>query len=225
ELQYVEDRNAAAVRGRAGGKVDAVEGDVGQAGIASRLPCRGDLGRIVVDAAIGEVQPGSAQGVREQADAAAQVEQWRTGAAQRVDDTGIQRIRAQLGARIEVVHAAAMPAFGRKRRRDALRRLPIEGAGIAHAIASSLRATGNASSTQRRYIAAEGCSPSSTSIAGSAPCWRATGAMSTNSTSCIAHTPAATALYASRSCAIRATSRPEPAPNGVTPQSGIASTM
>jgi hypothetical protein len=154
ELQDIEQGDAAAVRGQARGQVDAVETDIGQPGVAGRALRLRDLAGVVVDAAVGQRDPGRAQRMREQADAAAQVEQRRVAAAQRIDHARIQRIAAQLGARVVVVGAVAVPAVRQEMAGDAQRSVAVErpaGDGDRrrrHRGASNRRATGSARRVQ-----------------------------------------------------------------------------
>lgn len=69
----------------------------------------------------------------------------------------------------------------------------------------------------------DGCKPSPASSSGRCVASRVSGVMSMKATPASAHNVRAAALWASISRATVAASRPIPAANGVTPQSGIDS--
>src|SRR5690606_36122163 len=124
------------------------------------------------------------QRVGQQPKPAAQVEQRRGGAAQCIAHTRVQRIAAKLAAAVVVVPTVAEQAVGQERGGDRVDALACQRArGRFHQCSPSSRsATGNASRIHSSYIAAEGCRPSSTSIAFSAPRLRLIPVMSTKAT-------------------------------------------
>src|SRR5690606_19783382 len=168
----------------------------------------------------------AAQRVCQQAQAAAQVEQRRLVAAQRVEYPRVQRIGAQFGQGVVVVVAVAQRPFGQEGAGDAPGGVGIHRprGAVVHGADSNPRATGRASCAQAAYIAADGCRPSSASIAGSAPCARLCAVTSTKATPRPSQASRARALNASSSRATCVRSRPDWRANGVTPQSGIDST-
>ena len=128
--QHVQERHAAGVAGQAMRQVEHVEARPGQAGTrGDRLRAR-DLAGIDVHAQVRHRLPIGAQGVGEQAQPAAQVQQRRLAAAQRRQRARIQRIGAQLGLRVVVVVAIAVPALGQEGAGDARGVVAIEGAGV-----------------------------------------------------------------------------------------------
>src|SRR5690606_646955 len=168
----------------------------------------------------------AAQRVRQQAEPAAQVDQRRGVPAQQVEHARVQRVGAQLRQRVVVVVAVAERALGQEGAGDAPGGFRLHGPrdGPVHGRDSSPRATGSASCAQAVYIAAEGCRPSSASIAGLAPWARLCAVTSTKATPRPSQVSRATALKASSSRATWSRSRPDWRANGVTPQSGIDST-
>src|SRR5690606_14409643 len=208
-----------------------------EAGAVRQAPALGDgaaaadLVGVDVHAVPGHRLPVQAQRVQQQAQAAAEVEHRRGGAAQGLEHAGIQRVGAQLGERVVVVVAVAVEALRQEGARDGAglrgRERGVggpEGHGVVLGGWSRRRATGRARRVHSAYMETEGCRPSSASMPGSAPRARLAGVMSTKATPRAAQAWRAAALQASSSRAMAATSRPEAAPNGVTPQSGMEST-
>ena len=177
-LQYVEDGDAAPVRRQGMGQV----GELESCGRQSRLRCRTlgapDLRGIVVDAVVAQRLAVVAQGMREQAESAAEVEYRRAAAAQGLQHARIQRVAGELAA-----HVVVVPAVERIARQvgacDVQRLFAWQRWRVAVHGASNPRAIGNAMRTHSAYIAAEGCRPSSASISISAPRSRLIGVMST----------------------------------------------
>src|SRR5690606_25691092 len=135
------------------------------------------------------------QRMRQQSQPATEVQQRRGRATQCVADAGVQRVAAELGAAVVVVPAVAQRMAGSERGGDrACRRGAHRSGGGRHGVASIARATGNACCAHNSYIAADGCRPSSTTIAASPPCARLLPVMSTKATPCSAHSAAAMAL-------------------------------
>src|SRR5690606_13108546 len=162
--------------------------------------------------------------VRQQAQAAAQVQQRHGGALQGGAHTWVQRNAAQLGTRVEVVVAVAQDGAGQERGGDAPRAAGIQRCACIHGPcvhrASASHTAGRSSAAHSAYIAAEGCRPSAASIAASPPRARLTGAMSTQCAPARSAWAWHTALKASICAATCAGSRPSAWANGVTPQSG-----
>src|SRR5690606_34408008 len=193
---------------------------------------RGDLAVVVVHAEVAQGDALVLQGVGQQADAAAQVQQRAGGVAQGRAHARVQRVPAQLRPGVVVGVAVAQQGAGQEAAGDTRSGVPRQRSrlGSGHRVHGVLlpcrmaRAAGNASRAHRVYRAAEGCRPSSASMPGSAPRARLTGPMSTQCAPARAASSRQMALKASIWVATRARSRPWAKANGVTPQSGIAST-
>src|SRR5690606_13678629 len=103
-----------------------------------RLPLR-DLAGVVVDTAVIQADAMRRQRVRQQADAATDVEQRRIAATQRGGDAAIQRIAAELAA-----HVPVQPAIGQEGAGNALAGAGIQGIGHADIIAVGVFSTQSA---------------------------------------------------------------------------------
>src|SRR5690606_5249513 len=192
----------------------------------------GDLAVVVVHAEVAQGDALVVQGMGQQADAAAQVQQRPGGVAQRFAHARLQRVAAQLRPRVVVVVPVAQQGAGQERTGDAFGGVPRQRSrlGSGHRLqrgllpCSAARAAGSASADHRAYMLADGCRPSSASIAVSPPRSRLTGPMSTQCAPARAVSSRQMALKASIWLATRSRSRPWAKANGVTPQSGMAST-
>ena len=131
-----------------------------------------DLGRVVVDAAIGQRLAVQAQRVRQQAQAAAEVEHRRVAAAQRLSTPGYSGSLPSLARRVVVVVAIAERLPRQEGAGDAAWRWRGRTAACGQAVhrraspAAWRARPAMPAASIRAYIAAEGCRPSSASIAG-----------------------------------------------------------
>ncbi|MNM73713.1 hypothetical protein D3C81_854530 [compost metagenome] len=187
-LQHVQEGHAAVVFRHGGEQVDALEMGLCQCRTLGGEAPAPDLGVIVVHAPVGHVLAIAAQRMRQQAEPAAHVEQRRAAATQGLQHARVERIAAQFEQGVEVVTTVAPGPLRGEGAGDGTRIIGRHGRMLGAAVhssagaCSSCTATGSACSTQRRYISAEGCRPSSTSIAGLAPSSRLVAVISTKAT-------------------------------------------